>query len=63
MPENPVFLCPICNSHNYEEIIEPIKVIGPGSRAKGRLIYYSCRGCSVLFLDPKKLSKASKRTF
>ena len=60
MPEKPVFSCPVCDSHCYKEVRERSKVIGPGSKIKDQLLFYSCEKCSVVFLDPVKFSNKNK---
>lgn len=46
--------CPICSSTEYEEIKEYIPSDFGGFGVYASKGYYTCLGCSVVFIDPKK---------
>jgi len=52
------FCCPICGSEKYNEVRQSNKVYGPGG--KSWTVHYTCRGCTVMFKDPEKFTKAGK---
>lgn len=55
------FCCPICGSEEYSQVTNSNGILGPGGRSW--ILYNICSGCSVLFADVEKFTKAKKRDF
>lgn len=53
--DRPNFECRICGCREYEEERRSNHIFGPGG--KSWIIYYTCCGCSVLFIDVNKFTK------
>ncbi len=49
------FKCRICDCVEYYEMRENNGILGPAGRTW--VAYCICKGCSVLFFDPKKFSQ------
>ena len=58
-PKYDGFCCPICGSTEYAQIIKNNGIFGPGGRAW--IDHCACKGCSIVFKDPKKFCKADKK--
>ena len=58
-PKYKDFICPVCESTDYEQITKSNSILGPGSRTW--IDYCICKGCSIIFKDAKNLSKANTK--
>jgi hypothetical protein len=44
------FRCPLCRATVYEELV-------PGTAGRGAQRLYACAGCTLVFVDPARLSR------
>jgi hypothetical protein len=52
------FLCPICGSKDFQQETKSNGIYGPGGRTWRD--HCVCSGCSVVFKNPEKFTKAKK---
>ena len=48
------FKCRLCGHTEYNEIRRHNRILGAGHHSW--IIYYSCKGCSVIFMGPELFS-------